>query len=73
MRHALVLSAVLALCTLQGCTVLAIADVVGTAAVKTAGAAASVATDVAVGTIKLTGKAVGAVADAVTPDAEPKK
>jgi hypothetical protein len=54
---------------LQGCTVLAIADTVGTVAVKTVGVAA----DAAVGAVKLTGKAVGAAADAVIPDSEPSK
>ena len=49
---------------LSGCTVIAIADTVGTVAVKTVGLAA----DAAIGTVKLTGKAVGAAADAVTPD-----
>jgi hypothetical protein len=55
--------------SLQGCTVLAIADTVGTVAVKTVGVAA----DVAIGTVKLTGKAVGAAADAVTPDSPPSQ
>jgi hypothetical protein len=56
----------LALCTmaaLQGCTVLAIADTVGSVAVGAAGVAA----DAAIGTVKITGKAVGAVAGAVIP------
>lgn len=53
----------------SGCTVLAIADTVGTVAVKTVGVAA----DAAIGTVKLTGKAVGAAADAVIPDAEVSK
>lgn len=55
--------------SVQGCTVLAIADTVGTVAVKTVGVAA----DVAIGTVKLTGKAVGAAADAVTPDSPPSQ
>lgn len=55
--------------SLSGCTVLAIADTVGTVAVKTVGMAA----DVAIGTVKLTGKAVGAAADALVPDAEAPK
>jgi hypothetical protein len=57
------------LCALQGCTVLAVADVVGSVAVGTAGLAA----DAAIGTVRLGGKAVGAVADAALPDGEQKK
>lgn len=52
---------------LQGCTVLAIADTVGSVAVGAVGVAANVA----IGTVKLTGKAVGAVADAVVPSSAP--
>lgn len=52
------------LATLQGCAVVAVADVVGTVAVKTVGLAA----DAAIGVVKLSGKAVGAAADAVIPD-----
>jgi hypothetical protein len=55
---ALVISA-----ALQGCTVIAIADTVGSLAVKTAGVAA----DAAIGTAKVGVKAVGAVAGAVIP------
>jgi hypothetical protein len=51
---------------LSGCTVLAVADTVGSIAVKGAGLAA----DAAIGTVKVTGKAVGAVADVVIPDGE---
>ena len=54
------------LAALQGCAVIAVADVVGTVAVKTVGLAA----DAAIGAVKLTGKAVGAAADAVVPDAK---
>ena len=54
---------------LQGCTVLAVADVVGSVAVGTVGLAA----DAAIGTVKLGGKAVGAVADAVLPGGDAKK
>ncbi len=50
---------------LQGCAVVAVADVVGTVAVKTVGLVA----DAAIGVVKLSGKAVGAAADAVIPDA----
>lgn len=49
------------LALLQGCTVLAIADTVGTVAVKTVGLVA----DTAIGAVKLTGKAVGAAGDAL--------
>lgn len=48
---------------LQGCTVLAVADVVGSVAIGTVGLAA----DAAIGTVKLGGKAVSAVAGAVIP------
>ena len=59
----------LVVCTLtalQACAVIAVADVVGTVAVKTVGLAA----DAAIGVVKLSGKAVGAAADAVVPDAK---
>jgi hypothetical protein len=59
--------ALVAITALQGCTVIAIADTVGSMAVRTAGAAASVAADAAIGTVKITGKVVGAVADTVIP------
>ena len=55
-----------ALAAVQGCAVIAVADVVGTVVVKTVGLAA----DGAIGAVKLTGKAVGAAADAVIPDAK---
>ena len=54
---------------LQGCTVLAVADAVGSVAVGTVGLAA----DAAIGTVKLGGKAVGAVADVVLPGGDEKK
>ena len=54
------------LAVLPGCAVVAVADVVGTVAVKTVGLAA----DAAIGVVKLSGKAVGAAADAVIPDAK---
>lgn len=63
------LTAIVLALGVQGCTVLAIADTVGTVAVKTVGVAA----DVAIGTVKLTGKAVGAAADAVIPDSPPSQ
>lgn len=52
---------------LSGCAVVAVVDLAATAAIKTVGLAA----DAAIGAVKVTGKAVGAVADAVTPDAAP--
>lgn len=58
-----------ALIGLQGCAVIAVADAVGSVAVGAAGLAA----DAAIGTVRLTGKAVGAAADAVLPSSEPKK
>ena len=57
------------LLALQGCTVLAVADAVGSVAVGTAGLAA----DAAIGTVRLGGKAIGAVAGAATPNSEEKK
>jgi hypothetical protein len=58
-----------ALSSLQGCTVLAIADTAGSIAVKGVGMAA----DAAIGTVKITGKAVGAAADLVIPDGDAAK
>lgn len=48
---------------LNGCAVVAVADMAATVAVKGVGLAA----DAAIGTVRLTGKAVGAAADAVLP------
>ncbi len=48
---------------LQGCAVIAVADTAATVAVKGVGLAA----DAAIGTVRLTGRAAGAVADAVIP------
>jgi hypothetical protein len=48
---------------LSGCAVIAVADTAATIAVKGVGLAA----DAAIGTVRITGKAVGAVADAVIP------
>lgn len=48
---------------LPGCAVIAVVDTVGTVAVKTVGLAA----DAAIGAVKITGRAVGAAADAVIP------
>jgi hypothetical protein len=60
------LASLLALATqlpLSGCTVIAVADTAASIAVGSAG----LAVDAAVGTVRLTGKAVGAAADAVLP------
>jgi hypothetical protein len=57
-------AAFICLVALQGCAVVAAADTVGTIAVKTVGLAA----DAAIGVVKISGKAVGAVADAALPD-----
>lgn len=51
---------------LQGCTVLAVADTVGTVAVKSVGLAA----DAAIGVVKISGQTVGAAADAVLPGSD---
>jgi hypothetical protein len=42
----------------------------GCAVVTVVGTAASLATDVAVGAVKITGKAIGTAVDAVTPDSK---
>ena len=57
------------LLALQGCTVLAVTDAVGSVAVGTAGLAA----DAAIGTVRLGGKAIGAVAGAAMPNSDEKK
>jgi hypothetical protein len=49
--------------SLAGCTVITVAGAAASVAVT----AGSLAVDAAVGTVKLTGKAVGAAADAVLP------
>lgn len=54
---------------LQGCTVLAVADAVGSVAVGTVGLAANAA----IGTVRLGGKVVGAASDAVLPSGDAKK
>lgn len=54
---------------LSGCAVVTVAGAAASVVVT----GASLATDVAVGTVKLTGKAVGAAADAVIPDGDDKK
>jgi hypothetical protein len=69
LKRIFLLSTLVPLMLIQGCTILAIADTVGSVAVGAAGLAA----DAAIGTVKLTGKAVGAAANAVIPDSEPSK
>jgi hypothetical protein len=54
---------------LNGCVVLSVADTVASTAVKAGG----LVVDGAVGAAKITGKAVGAAADAVIPDGEEEK
>lgn len=54
---------------LSGCTVITI----GAAAASVALTAGELAVDAAVGTVKLTGKAVGLAADAVLPSGEENK
>lgn len=55
---------------LGGCAVIAVADTAATVAVKTVGVAA----DAAIGTVRITGKVVGAAVDAAIPDSpEPAK
>jgi hypothetical protein len=63
MRPALLVLAALTSVLLPGCAVIAVADTAATIAVKGVGLAA----DAAIGTVRITGKAVGAVADAVIP------
>jgi hypothetical protein len=71
----LVLALVACCAVLQGCTVIAAVDTVGSLAVRTAGVAAStaitaasVAADASITTTKIGVKAVGAVVDAAIPD-----
>ena len=52
-----------------GCAVIAVADTVGTVAVKTVGVAA----DAAIGTVKVAGKVVGKAADAALGSDKPEK
>ena len=55
--------------SLGGCAVIAVADTVGTVAVKTVGLAA----DAAIGTVKVAGKVVGKAADAALGSDKPAK
>lgn len=59
-QRILLATSLAAILPLQGCAIVAVADTAATIAVKGVGLAA----DAAIGTVRLTGKAVGAVADA---------
>ncbi|MEN9437153.1 MAG: hypothetical protein RIR09_1808 [Pseudomonadota bacterium] len=50
-------------CMLSGCAAVAVVDTAATIAVKTVGLAA----DATIGTVRIAGRAVGAVADAALP------
>ncbi|MDM0031757.1 hypothetical protein QTI33_06315 [Variovorax sp. J22P271] len=64
MPHRLVLLLALAACTaLSGCAVVSVAST----AVSVGAGAVGLAADAAIGTVRITGKAVGAAADAVLP------
>ena len=64
LRRLLAASCLLVPCALlPGCAVVAVVDTAAALAVKGAGAAA----DAAIGTVRLTGKVVGAAADVVLP------
>ena len=64
--HGFLVSVLLAV---SGCAVIAVADAVGTVAVKTVGVAA----DAAIGTAKVAGKVVGKAADVMTGGDKPAK
>ncbi|MDB5899234.1 MAG: hypothetical protein JWP41_2836 [Ramlibacter sp.] len=67
MQHFIRLALVaFAAASLSGCAVITVAG----AAVGVAATGASLAVDAAVGTVKITGKAVGLAADAVLPSGE---
>jgi hypothetical protein len=62
--HRLALLSLLAAClALNGCAVVTVADTV----VSVGAGAVGLAADAAIGTVRITGKAVGAAADAVLP------
>jgi uncharacterized protein YunC (DUF1805 family) len=70
----LLMAAIAGCAALQGCTILAIADTVGTVAVRTVGVAANVAVstaataaEVSIATTKIGVKVVGAAVDAAIP------
>jgi hypothetical protein len=66
MRWLSVVLACTAIALQSGCAVIAVADTAASLAVKGAGLAA----DAAIGTVRLTGRAVGAAADVVLPGGE---
>ena len=65
-RAATTLAALAVACALGGCTVITVAGTAASVAVT----GASLAVDAAVGTVKITGKAVGLAADAVLPSGD---
>lgn len=65
MRSALLALACAATALLSGCAVIAVADTAATIAVVGVGLAA----DAAIGTVRITGRAIGAAADVVLPGA----
>ena len=67
MRSVLLALACAASTLLSGCAVIAVADTAASIAVKGVGLAA----DAAIGTVRITGRAIGAAADVVLPGAEP--
>jgi len=70
MRHliCMVLSATAVAAPLSGCAVAGAAVSVAGTAVSVGAGAVGLAADAAIGTARITGKAVGAAADAVLPD-----
>ncbi|GAC1605713.1 MAG: hypothetical protein NVS3B2_12430 [Ramlibacter sp.] len=66
MRLVALLAVTVAASQLAGCAVIAVADTAATLAVKGVGLAA----DAAIGTVRITGRVVGATADAVLPGGE---
>jgi hypothetical protein len=62
-RHLVLLLALAACAALPGCAVVSVAST----AVSVGAGAVGLAADAAIGTVRITGKAVGAAADAVLP------
>ena len=67
MRPAFIALAACLSVLLNGCAVIAVADTAATIAVKGVGLAA----DAAIGTVRITGRLIGAAADVVLPGGEP--
>jgi hypothetical protein len=67
-RTAVALSATAFLSSLAGCAVITVVDTAASIAVSGVG----LAVDAGVGVVKITGKAVGAAADAIIPGGEEK-